>query len=257
MKILITGGNGYIGLSLYRAFHSKYDVSTISRMDFDLTNSLAVSEFFKNKYFDVVLHCAIVGGSRLEKDDDTVLDNNLIMYYNLLANRHHFSRFINFGSGAEISDVVGMYGLSKSIISQSILPKDDFYNIRIFGVFDENESDTRFIKSNLKRYINKEPMLIHQNKFMSFFYMEDLVSLVDFYIFKNKNLPKESNCAYAELHSLKSITDFINTLDDYEVDVLYGELGMDDDYESDIFVPKHIKCVGLEQGIINTYNKLK
>ena len=33
MKILITGGNGYVAKSLYRALSNKYDVVSITRKD--------------------------------------------------------------------------------------------------------------------------------------------------------------------------------------------------------------------------------
>jgi len=36
MKILITGGNGYIASSIYKLICAKYDVMSISRNDFDL-----------------------------------------------------------------------------------------------------------------------------------------------------------------------------------------------------------------------------
>ena len=46
MKILITGGNGYIGKSLFAEFHQRYDTTSIGRSDVDLTDSIAVSNFF-------------------------------------------------------------------------------------------------------------------------------------------------------------------------------------------------------------------
>ena len=47
MKILITGTNGYIGKSLYNALKDKYEVTTITRQDFDLTAIQPMIEFFK------------------------------------------------------------------------------------------------------------------------------------------------------------------------------------------------------------------
>ena len=47
MNILITGGNGYIAKSLYNALKDKYNVTSISRDNFDLTNSEATRIFFK------------------------------------------------------------------------------------------------------------------------------------------------------------------------------------------------------------------
>jgi dTDP-4-dehydrorhamnose reductase len=62
MKILITGANGYVGKSLYAALKDKYKITTLTRKELDLNNSSQVNDFFKNKYFDVVLHCAVKGG---------------------------------------------------------------------------------------------------------------------------------------------------------------------------------------------------
>ena len=38
LKILITGGNGYVAKSLYNAYKDVYDVTSITRKDFDLTD---------------------------------------------------------------------------------------------------------------------------------------------------------------------------------------------------------------------------
>ncbi len=68
MKILITGGNGYIASSIYKLICAKYDVMSISRNDFDLTAFNDMNEFFQDKYFDVVIHCAVQGGNRMKVD---------------------------------------------------------------------------------------------------------------------------------------------------------------------------------------------
>jgi nucleoside-diphosphate-sugar epimerase len=127
-----------------------------------------------------VIHTAISGGSRLQLDDSSVFDKNMSMFNNLVANQKSFSKLISFGSGAEIFHGDTPYANSKREIANKIQNYDNFYNLRIFGVFDENELNTRFIKANLIRYLKKEPMVIHQNKIMDFFYMKDLISLVDY-----------------------------------------------------------------------------
>ena len=257
MKILITGGNGYIAKSIYNVLKDKYDITSITRKDFDLTDSFETLKYFSDKYFDVVIHCAVSGGSRLKPDNWDVLDDNLKMYYNLLNCKNKFTKLIHFGSGAELIAQNTPYGLSKHIIRQSILGKDNFYNIRIFGVFDENELDTRFIKGNIKKYINNQPITIHQNKFMDFFYMKDLVSLVEYYIL-NENLPSEVNCSYNEKYTLSNIANIINSLDNYRVNVDYNTEGMAEDYNfKDINPLPNIPFVGLENGIKQVYNNIR
>lgn len=272
MRILITGGNGFIARNLAKGLQ-EYELTIISRSDFDLKDTDAVDRFFENKSFDFVLHTATDGGNRLESDNGDVLLNNMIMFYNLLKHRNKYKRFINFGSGAELdrrkdinliypdykkSFPIDPYGISKNIIARLIEPLPDFHNIRIFNVFGEDELETRFVKSNIKRYINKEPIIIHQNKIMDFFYIEDLVELVKYFI-NNNLLPKEVNCSYKQKYTLNDIAKIINNLDNYEVPII-----IEDKEWSNCYMGEHIplsllqfKKVGLEQGIKNVYNNLK
>jgi GDP-L-fucose synthase len=254
-KALITGKNGYVATGLYNGLKDKYDIERIGRDDFDLTDYESTCNYFKDKYFDVVIHTAMEGGSRIKIDSIDVLDNNIKMYYNLLANKSHYNKFITFGSGAEFHAPESPYGLSKCVISKSIIDKPNFYNLRIYGLFDENELNTRFIKSNIKRYLNNESIEIHHNKLFDFFYMEDLISLVSYYI-DNENLESTIDCCYTEKWSLCRIADFINTLDNKKpvnknVKVLFGN---EHYVGKPLNVP--IKLIGLKEGIKRVYNKL-
>jgi GDP-L-fucose synthase len=255
MKILITGANGYIGKSLYNALKNKYKVTAITRKEVDLTNSSSVNLFFLGETYDVVIHCAVKGGSRLAEDNWDIMDTNLIMYYNLLTNKAHFGKFIHLGSGAELYTKDKPYGLSKDIIRKSISIKDNFYNLRIFGVFDENELDTRFIKANIKKYINKESIIIHQDKLMDFIYMPDLVKIVKYYI--NNDGPKEIDCSYSEVFTLIKIANIINNLNEYRVNIEITNTELNKSHYIGDFNNLGINFIGLEQGIKEVYNKLK
>lgn len=255
MNVLITGGDGYIGSSMAKSFRNKYAITSITRKNFDFADSRATNSWFDDHSYDVVIHTAISGGSRLVNDSADTLDNNLRMHYNLLSNKHKFGRLITFGSGAEIYGSNTPYGLSKKIIADTIRRTDNWYNLRIFGVFDENELDTRFIKANLIRYINKKPMLIHTNKIMDFFYMPDLISMVDCYINDN-SLPKEINCSYDSKKSLLEIASFINELGEEKVEIfLQSE-------EFQLYYGKNdgplpIQEIGLMEGIRRVFRELR
>lgn len=251
MKILITGGNGYIAKSLAKELNG---VTLITRKDFDLTSREATDIWFENKFFDIVIHTAISGGSRLKKDGGNVFYQNIQMFYNLLNNKSNFKKLISFGSGAELNMPTDPYGLSKNIINRIIRQEPNFYNIRIYGVFDENELDTRFIKSNIKRYINKKPMEIYQNKFMDFFYMKDLISLVKYYI-NNSTPPKISECSYKQKYSLLDIAQIINKQSDYILPIQFKKLNYDEPYNGKMTLP--IQIIGLKKGIKETYKKIK
>jgi GDP-L-fucose synthase len=254
MRVLITGGNGYIAKSIVEVLRKRNEVTVITRADFDLTDSKQTNKWFQDKWFDVVVHTAVVGGSRLNQDDSTIVDSNLKMYYNLAANKDKFHRLISFGSGAEKFAPDSPYGMSKKIIADSIRANDNFYTFRIFAVFDENELDTRFIKANLMRYFRKEPMVIHSNRLMDFFYMKDLITLIEYYL-SAENPAKEVDCSYPQKYTLLNIAEMINNMEQHKVSIIVEEVGKFGVYCSDgTNIP--IPIVGLCQGIQRTYRAL-
>jgi nucleoside-diphosphate-sugar epimerase len=257
MKILITGGNGFIAKSLYAGLKPLHEVVAITRQDFDLTAFQAMNQFFEGQYFDVVIHCAVQGGSRLKQDSFQDMDANLVMYYNLLQHKSHYGKLIHFGSGAEFATPESPYGLSKRIIAKSISETPSFYNLRIYNVFGPTELPTRFIRNSIQQYINHQPIIIHQDKFMDFFYINDLIALVNHYI-NNDNSPKETNCSYNEVWTLSKIASFINTLSSHQVDIQTQQPGQGKGYHyNGINYSPGLDFVGLQQGIIETFNQLK
>jgi dTDP-4-dehydrorhamnose reductase len=252
MKILITGSKGYIGSTIYDVLKNKFEVVGLDKEKLNLINSNQVKKFFQKKYFDIVIHCAITGGNRLDIDDSNILDNNLKIFYNLLECESSFGKFIHFGSGAEKQDT--FYGLSKKVINQSIKNKDKFHNIRILNVFDENELDTKFIKTNIRNYIDNKSINIFQNKHMDFFYMKDFIILMEYCI--DNNIPKEIDCCYNYSPTLYDVAQIINNLDNYKVNIEIENWDMAHPFNGK-FIDLGLKFIGLEQGIKNVYDKLK
>jgi UDP-glucose 4-epimerase len=249
MKILVTGKNGYIGSSLISKLD--YEITSIGREDFDLTDREATNNWFKNKYFDVIIHTAISGGSRLKKDGDEVLAKNLKMFYNLMANVSKFKQLISLGSGAELNLPSNPYGLSKAIISDIISSHSKLNNIRIYGVFDENEWNTRFIKTCLRKYKNKEPITIHQNKLFDFIYMDDLVTTIKFIIL-NPNI-KVIDACYKEKYTLREIAEYITTIGDYNCVIEVEDKELGNPYMGH-FKDYNLNLIGLKQGINKVYD---
>lgn len=268
MKILLTGSNGYVAKNL-KKYLDKYDLTTISRSDFDLRDTESVNNFFKDKYFDVVIHCAILGGNRLVEDSKDIVYDNIRLGMNLMLNCRSFGKIIHFGSGAELDrskDIYGQnismfkqlpedfYGFSKNIIGRLLYNFDNTYNLRIFNVFAEDEADRRMIKANVLNYIEKSPIEIHQDKFMDFMYIGDFFKLVDHYI-NNDFLPREIDCVYDKKYKLSDIADIINNLSDHKVDIniLNPEMGLSySGWNANI----DIEYSGLEFGIRKVYESL-
>jgi dTDP-4-dehydrorhamnose reductase len=253
MKILITGGNGYIAKNINNTLWDRYHILAPGRNELDLTDTKSVNNFFEGKVFDCVIHTAVKGGSRLIEDDQIVLLDNILMMTNLHSQKDKFLKLINLGTGAE--HLPTNYGKSKKWCNDLVNKTENWHTARIYGVFDENELDTRFIKSNIKRYINDEPIIIHQDKIMDFIYMPDLVSIVENIILGNIN-DKEVDCVYGDTVSLSLIAKWINNLSNYKVPINYNSNVLAEHY---IGLPKDLDLnyVGLEQGIKNVYDKLK
>jgi dTDP-4-dehydrorhamnose reductase len=253
MNILITGSNGYIAQAIFHKFKNIYNITQINRQTIDLTDSFSLSSWFKDKYFDVVIHTAIVGGNRLLTEDADTYNQNIVMFKNLLDNKNYFNKLITFGSGAEIFAPNTPYGSSKKYINSIINTFENFYNLRIYAVFDHNENDRRFIKSNILRYMIGENLIIHKDRFMDFIYMPDLLSIIEAYLINN-GLPKTIDCVYNNKYKLSNIAQLINQLDhNKKSNIKFCSSEIDNEYIGN-FIDIGINFIGLTTGISNTFN---
>ena len=148
--------------------------------------------------------------------------------------------------------------MAKNIICRLIEDQGKCFSFRLFNVFGADEESARFIRANIQRYIDKEPIIIHQNKIMDFFYIDDLVTLVKFYLEKSY-IPEEINAVYKTKYMLSEIASIINKLSDYKVNVSFEQDGWSKTYvgKSTRLDLLNLPLKGLEQGILETYNKLK
>lgn len=259
MNILLTGSKGYIGSGIIRHLGHVHNITSINREIFDLRDFDSTKQWFskldRSIYFDVVIHTAIKGGNRLEQDTSSVLEDNIKMYLNLLHHKNKYSKFINIGSGAEKCLEHSFYGLSKKIIASSVLDKENFYNLRIYGVFDKNELDRRLIKSSINKYLNNKNITIHYNKYMDFIYFDDFISIINAYI-NSDTLPKAIDCVYEKKYMLTDIVNIINQLENYSVPVIIENISGENNYIGN-YNDIGINYIGLKRGIEETYGKLK
>jgi len=226
MKILVTGSNGYIGSSVSRHLElHNHEIIRLSRVTCNLLDEEQVDDYFKNFMCDVVIHTAVVGGSRFSQETESVVVDNLRMFCNLLKHRSRYKKFIHFGSGAQDNPST-FYGISKRAINSLIEDLDSFYNIKIYGLFDENEINTRFIKANVNRALGGKEIIVHKDKKMDFFHMKDLLILIDYYI-NNNNLKKSVDCSYRTSLTLHEIANIIKERCITEVGVKILEPGID------------------------------
>ena len=274
MNILVTGGKGFVGRNLLKSLEKDYKVYSPTSSELDLTNEREVEKYLRNKFFDVVIHCAVKGGRRNIEDSAFTLQDNLKMFFNLMNNKSRFDRFITFASGADFDKTKNVnnnnhtlkesyptkpYDMSKNIISRVLKECSRCYNFRIYGVFGIDEAEDRFILSNIKRYKNQQPIEIHKNRYWDFIYIKDLVNIVKYYIDNpTLDLDNEIDLVYQDLLSLKDIAEIINNLDRHKVEIKLNSNSRDLDYlgNKSMGINLPIELIGLKKGIEEIYNAI-
>lgn len=193
MKILLTGGSGFIGRYLKQ--HLAHEVVSPSSKELNLLNADQVSDYLKAHKFDAVIHAAVAGRSRVYDIDGDIADKNISMFYNLAAHKSCYGKFINFGSGAEFGldssqDLIRedaihykvpkeSYGLSKNIIARSIARTENFYNLRIFACCDPSETSDRFVTKFKRTIADGRPFVVDADRRIDFFTLADTLLVVE------------------------------------------------------------------------------
>ena len=199
MRILITGGSGFIGRHLAEQLAGTYEVSAPSSAELDLLNEQEVREYLDARRFDVILHTATTRSNRRLPAPPDLLDRNCRMFFNLVRNQGRFGKMIHFGSGAEY-DKTGLparvkedyfdtrvprdaLGFSKYICAKHIERSDRIVNLRLFGVFGAYEDYTvRFISNACCRALKGLPIVLRQDIVFDYLYVKDLVKLTMWFV---------------------------------------------------------------------------
>ena len=198
-RVFITGAGGFIGRNIQEQLKHKYHLLTPSRKELDLLNKGQVDLFFKKNKIDVVIHCAIVGGSIKAQEVSTALSENIRIFLNITGNHKRFKKMIQLGSGSEyynnrqLIDVNEAdfgryipsddYSLFKYISSKLIENSNKIVNLRVFGLFGKyDDYHLRFISNSICRNIFGQPIEINQNRVFDYMYIDDFVKIVDYFI---------------------------------------------------------------------------
>jgi UDP-glucose 4-epimerase len=245
-NILITGANGFIGKNLCEYLRDKYNLLTPLRAELDLLDELKVDEYFQKNKVDLVIHAAVVGGSRKEEYTDLALSQNLRMFFNILKNKKYFKKMIYLGSGAEYDktkQIISVkeedfgktipkddYGFYKYICSKYIEKQDNIVSLRIFGMFGKYEDYRyRFISNAICQNLSGIPITINQNVFFDYVFIDDFVRIVDFFI-KNKSKHKFYNIGTGKKIDLLTLASLINKITDRKSKIIVKNDGFNNEY---------------------------
>ncbi len=245
-NILITGGSGYIGRNLQEHLKNKYIVYAPSRKQLDLLDAKATNKYFRAHQIDVVIHTAVVGGTRKSKHIQDSIYQNLRMFINTINNKDYFKKMINLGSGAEYDKVkpiinvkesdfdkkipIDDYGFYKYVCSKYIENSDKVINLRIFGLFGKYENyGIRFISNAICRSLLKLPITINKNVFFDYVSIEDFSKLIEYFI-ENPSKEKFYNIGRGQKIDLITIAKKINKIAPNKVKIIVKKRGLDNEY---------------------------
>ena len=96
MKILITGGNGFIARNLFEQLNNEYTVISRNSKELNLSDSSKVFDYIKSNHFDVIIHTATYDAApkHSTKDPSKVLEYNLKMFFNIVRCKDYFGKMI-------------------------------------------------------------------------------------------------------------------------------------------------------------------
>ncbi len=227
MKILITGGNGFIARNLSEQLKEEHNVLSVDRQELDLLDSSRVFDYIRSNKFDIIIHTATYDAApkHSTKDPAKVLENNLKMFFNITRCKDYFDKMIYFGSGAEFSRKhwkpkmredyfdqyvpEDQYGFSKYVMTKNALSSEKVYNLRLFGVFGKYDDwRTRFIPNACSQISLNLPINIHQNVFYDYLYVNDLIKIVRWFI-NNKPKKKVYNICSGNVYDHQSLAEKI------------------------------------------------
>lgn len=246
MRILLTGGNGFIGRNIVDYFAGHYDIAAPSSRELDLSDEVAVEKYFQLNKFDIVIHSAVRPGHRNSKNPANQLFLNTRMFFNIIRNSGRFKRLISLGSGA-VYDIrkpmvkvsedyfdshvpFDEHGFSKYIIAKHMEKLDNVVKLRVFGVFGKYEDYTiRFISNAICKTIFNLPITIKQNRRFDYLYIDDLMPVFNHFIHNEAQHTAYNVCPHKAI-DLHTIAKMVLDRSQKDLPILVAEPGMGIEY---------------------------
>ena len=210
MKVVVTGGNGYIGKALKRRIENSEEIEgkfvTIDEEDGFIHTDFSVEDLTEQfKSADAVIHLAAVRGGK--SINDFSINSQITENVMLAIAAANVSRFVFMSSIAVYSDInnlpwreeqpcnpVSLYGISK-LTCESICKLYARQNgihgtiLRLAPVYGENDFNKRLIANFVRRTIAGENLEVNGKSISKrdFIYLNDVVSALLFAIKKHNN----------------------------------------------------------------------
>lgn len=245
-KIFLTGGSGFVGRNILEQLSEDYEFTAPKRNELDLLNAQEVENFLKGHEFDIVLHCANIGGTRSNPGPPNMAELNLRIFFNIVRCQKHFGKIIHWGSGAEYGKQTDIkdakeedfdsrvpkdpYGFYKYVCAKYIEQNEGITSLRLFGCYGKYEdASCKFISNAICRAISGMPITINnKNVVFSYLYIDDLIEVLE-YIIENETKQKIYNITPDEKVDLLTIAKIVKKISgsDIAIDVKNPGIGLE------------------------------
>ncbi len=193
MKILVTGGSGFVGKAFIKSYRKKFDIVAPSSEQMDLLNARSVEKMFAENSFDAVVHLA---GAAEKSAKSAIEADNLIMFKNIqyMSIVHGVKKLIIAGEGAEFDrsqpiadyteDMFGEsipvdgYGLGRYLINLLASKDKITTSLRVFDIYGVGGGNHRINKIVAAGAKGKKSIVLDRDVTVSAVSVDDFIKVI-------------------------------------------------------------------------------
>lgn len=250
MKILLTGGSGFVGRNVKEYLnHKGYDVFAPTSAELNCIDEEKVKAHLEQNHYDTILNFAVYGdGADKTKDGTKILEYNLRIFTNFAKYSHLYGKMIYTGSGAEYdkrypiqmvteeelktrTTPVDQYGLMKYTANQIIEASKNIYNLRLFGIFGKYEYwKTKYISNLCCKSLKGLPLSMRKNCYFDYLWIDDFCQMLESFMKLENPRYHVYNAVRGEKIDLLSLAHLVNEAADDKQEIIVCQEGFANEY---------------------------